>query len=102
MALRRAAHENISYRRGLPIGYLQSLGLGVNPSTNIKARRDFIKKAKVLVAKLADHLDDIDTGVDQMGIQFMHDALPPVLTPGMLFYFLKGFVLRNRIVFSMI
>jgi hypothetical protein len=65
----------------LPIGYLRQAGLGYPRSFG---RKELLQKLKKLVSKLEKHLD-IDTAVDQMGVQFMHDALPPVYSGGGLY-----------------
>ncbi|KAF6205255.1 hypothetical protein GE061_019423 [Apolygus lucorum] len=77
-ALKTAAANDVEFRRGLPIGYLRHAGVFTKhvPSE----RKALIHNAKQLVAKLVNYMD-IDSAVDELGVQFMHDALPPVLTP---------------------
>uniref|UniRef100_A0A1B6DAA9 Bifunctional lysine-specific demethylase and histidyl-hydroxylase n=1 Tax=Clastoptera arizonana TaxID=38151 RepID=A0A1B6DAA9_9HEMI len=81
MALKRATMNSKHFRKGLPLGYLNSFGYGINPSSKPVLRKEMIEKAKRMVSSLASYLDDLDAAVDQMGVQFIHDALPPVLTP---------------------
>jgi lysine-specific demethylase/histidyl-hydroxylase NO66 len=79
-AVQIAMEENIEFRRGLPHGYLNVMGVAHSDKSSSQ-RTDFIEKVKSLLAKLSDHAP-IDAAVDQMGKQFIHDALPPVLTAG--------------------
>lgn len=79
-AVRIAMEENIEFRKGLPHGYLNFMGVARSDESSTQ-RTDFIEKVKSLMAKLSDHAP-IDAAVDQMGKQFIHDALPPVLTAG--------------------
>jgi len=79
-AVQVAVEENIEFRKGLPHGYLNFMGVARNGESSTQ-RTDFIEKVKSLMAKLSDHAP-IDAAVDQMGKQFIHDALPPVLTAG--------------------
>lgn len=77
-ALAKAAKEDIQFRKGLPHGYLHCAGLARNEQA--RGRRKFVSKAKSLIETLVKYLD-LDSAVDKMGTHFMHDALPPVLTP---------------------
>lgn len=77
-ALSKAAKEDLEFRKGLPHGYLHCAGLARNEQAI--QRKKFVNKAKALVEKLVKYLD-FDAAADKMGTQFMHDALPPVLTP---------------------
>ncbi|PNF17005.1 Ribosomal oxygenase 1 [Cryptotermes secundus] len=77
-AVRVAMEENIEFRRGLPQDYLNFMGVAHSDKSSTQ-RTDFIEKIKSLMAKLFDHAP-IDAAVDQMGKQFIHDALPPMLT----------------------
>jgi lysine-specific demethylase/histidyl-hydroxylase NO66 len=79
-AVRVAIEENVEFRKGLPHGYLNFMGVAHSDESSTQ-RTDFIEKVKSLMAKLSDHAP-IDAAVDQMGKQFIHDALPPVLTAG--------------------
>jgi lysine-specific demethylase/histidyl-hydroxylase NO66 len=72
--------EDIEFRRGLPQNYLNFMGVAHSDESSPQ-RTEFIEKIKSLVTKLSDHAP-IDAAVDQMGKQFIHDALPPMLTAG--------------------
>ena len=62
--------------------YLKTAGFAKNP--NFKDARLAIKRnVKKLIYKLADYIQ-IDNAVDQLGHKLMNDALPPVLTEGLL------------------
>ena len=78
-ALLKAAKEDVEFRKGLPYGYLHCTGLA--SYRRQQQRKHFLSKAKALVEKLVQYID-LDSAADKMGAQFMHDALPPVLTPG--------------------
>lgn len=82
IALKRAAAEDVEFRRGLPRDYL-----GIE---NLKReKKGFLHTALGLMKRLEHHLiHSLGAGVDQMGAQFMHDALPPVFTPGTAFSWL--------------
>lgn len=40
-------------------------------------------KIKSLIYNLVDYID-VDSTVDQLGVKFLYDALPPILTEGKL------------------
>lgn len=77
-ALLKAAKEDVEFRKGLPYGYLHCTGLA--SYRRQQQRKHFLSKAKALVEKLVQYID-LDSAADKMGAQFIHDALPPVLTP---------------------
>ncbi|NWZ35949.1 RIOX1 oxygenase, partial [Brachypodius atriceps] len=78
-ALQMALEEDVEYRRGLPMDYLQYMG--VANSDKVDARRTaFVEKVQSLIKKLIDYAP-IDAAVDQRAKSFLHDCLPPVLTP---------------------
>lgn len=77
-AVRIAMEEDIEFRRGLPQDYLNFMGVARSDESSPR-RTDFIEKIKSLTTRLFDHAP-IDAAVDQMGKQFIHDALPPMLT----------------------
>ncbi|KAI5754505.1 hypothetical protein M8J77_009085 [Diaphorina citri] len=80
-ALQAAGATDLEFRRGLPIGYLRYAGLARGRPVDIQADRLAMKEnLKDLLAKLVEYVD-LDDGVDEMGKQLMHDALPPVLSP---------------------
>jgi hypothetical protein len=72
--------ENMEFRKGLPRNYLNFMGVAHSDQSSTQ-RTDFVEKVKSLMMKLCDHAP-IDAAVDQMGKQFIHDALPPVLNAG--------------------
>nr|CAD7452629.1 unnamed protein product [Timema tahoe] len=78
-ALKIAMEEDVSFRQGLPVGYLNYMGV-VNTKRDLPQRQQFLTKARTLFDKLFEYAP-VDAAADQMGKQFMHDALPPVLTP---------------------
>ena len=77
-ALQVAAKEDIEFRKGLPLNYLQDLGV-VNMEKDTKLRNSFLSKFTELLTKLVEYAP-IDAAVDQMGKSFIHDCLPPVLS----------------------
>ena len=70
--------EDIEFRKGLPPDYLSNLGIA-HSDQDTKPRRDFLTKVSSLMGKLV-HYASIDGAADQMGKQFMHNALPPYLS----------------------
>jgi len=73
--LAAAVEEDVEFRRGLPIGYLNHLGIG-NQDGETEQRLTFLKT----VSKLFDKLKEtalVDASVDQMAKDFLHDSLPP-------------------------
>lgn len=78
IALKRAAAEDVEFRRGLPLNYL-----GLEYHGDDSAKTQFLDTAMSLMFRLGHYVSlSLGAGVDQMGAQFMHDALPPVFTPG--------------------
>lgn len=76
-ALQAAAAADVEFRRGLPLGYLRQAGLA---RARASAERTLLKKTlRGLVARLGEYVD-LDLGVDEMGKQMVHEALPPVLS----------------------
>lgn len=69
--------EDVSFRRGLPLHYLDHMGVA-NSDANTPQRAEFLYIMQRLVCKLVEYAP-VDAAVDQMGKQFMLDALPPVL-----------------------
>jgi len=77
LALKKAAAEDVEFRKGLPRGYLD-----LEYHSSDAAKQSFTSTADSLIAKLGPYLQlCLGAAVDQMGAQFMHDALPPVITP---------------------
>uniref|UniRef100_A0A8C5U206 Bifunctional lysine-specific demethylase and histidyl-hydroxylase n=1 Tax=Malurus cyaneus samueli TaxID=2593467 RepID=A0A8C5U206_9PASS len=77
-ALQMALEEDVEYRRGLPMDYLQYMGVA-NSETVDARRAAFVGKVQSLIKKLIDYAP-IDAAVDQRAKSFLHDCLPPVLT----------------------
>ncbi|XP_056423466.1 ribosomal oxygenase 1 isoform X2 [Hyla sarda] len=78
-ALRIAAEDDVEFRRGLPLDYLDYMGVQ-NAESLDPRRANFIEKVRVLMRKLAEYAP-VDAAVDQKAKAFLHDCLPPVLTP---------------------
>ncbi|XP_051954124.1 ribosomal oxygenase 1 [Xyrauchen texanus] len=77
-ALESAMEEDVEFRRGLPLDYLQFMG--VQNSEKEDPRRDkFIAHIQGLVKKLVNFAP-VDAAVDQKARDFLYDCLPPVLT----------------------
>ncbi|ENN77813.1 hypothetical protein YQE_05697, partial [Dendroctonus ponderosae] len=75
-ALKKAASENLEFRKGLPLNYLKHVGV-VNQSDDSDKRKSIIDKVKSLVGALVDYID-VDSAADNLGRKFMHDAMPPL------------------------
>ncbi|NXU57061.1 RIOX1 oxygenase, partial [Turnix velox] len=78
-ALQMALEEDVEYRQGLPMDYLRYMGVANSDSVDIR-RTAFMEKVQGLIKKLV-HYAPIDAAVDQRAKSFLHDCLPPVLTP---------------------
>ncbi|XP_041351839.1 ribosomal oxygenase 1-like isoform X2 [Gigantopelta aegis] len=79
-ALQSAMEENLDFRKGLPLDYLNFMGV-VNSDKDCPERVDFLSKMKQLLTSLVSYAP-IDAACDQMGKQFVVDSLPPVLSEG--------------------
>ncbi|XP_068088266.1 ribosomal oxygenase 1 isoform X2 [Hyperolius riggenbachi] len=77
-ALQIAAEEDVEFRRGLPIDYLDYMGVQ-NTDSEDPRRNTFVEKVHSLMKKLTEHAP-VDAAVDQKAKLFLHDCLPPVLT----------------------
>lgn len=77
-ALSVAMNEDVEFRRGLPRGYLNYMGI-VHMENESEERTAFKKKVCDLVTRMLDSAP-YDAAVDQRGTAFMHDCLPPYLT----------------------
>ncbi|KAL8212974.1 UNVERIFIED_CONTAM: Ribosomal oxygenase 1 [Gekko kuhli] len=77
-ALQMAIEEDVEYRQGLPIDYLEYTGV-VNSDVIDPRRSTFMEKVQTLIAKLMNYAP-VDAAVDQKAKDFFHDCLPPVLT----------------------
>ncbi|KAG9484174.1 hypothetical protein GDO78_009863 [Eleutherodactylus coqui] len=78
-ALQIAADDDVEFRKGLPLDYLDYMGVQNTASFNPR-RENFIRKVQELMGKLAEYAP-VDAAVDQKAKAFLHDCLPPVLTP---------------------
>uniref|UniRef100_A0A8C1X4P4 Bifunctional lysine-specific demethylase and histidyl-hydroxylase n=1 Tax=Cyprinus carpio TaxID=7962 RepID=A0A8C1X4P4_CYPCA len=77
-ALEIAMEEDIEFRKGLPLDYLQFMG--VQNSEKEDPRRDkFVARVEGLMKKLVSFAP-VDAAVDQKARDFLHDCLPPVLS----------------------
>ncbi|KAG8126100.1 hypothetical protein E2320_021233 [Naja naja] len=77
-ALQMAIEEDIEYRQGLPVDYLEYMGV-INTDADDPRRTVFLQKIRTLLTKLMDYAP-VDAAVDQKAKSFLHDCLPPVLT----------------------
>ncbi|KAK7134014.1 hypothetical protein R3I94_015764 [Phoxinus phoxinus] len=76
-ALEIAMEDDVEFRKGLPLDYLQFMG--VQNSEKEDPRRDkFIAHVQGLMKKLIQ-LAPVDASVDQKAKDFLHDCLPPLL-----------------------
>lgn len=77
-ALEVAMEEDVEFRKGLPLDYLQYMG--VQNSEKEDPRRDrFMAHIQGLMKKLVSFAP-VDAAVDQKAKDFLHDCLPPLLT----------------------
>ncbi|XP_073413630.1 ribosomal oxygenase 1 isoform X2 [Dendrobates tinctorius] len=101
-ALQIAAEDDVQFRQGLPLDYLDYMGVQNAELNRNKAvsswvckclplrenwkpqsdprRGNFREKVQFLISKLAEYAP-IDAAVDQKAKTFLYDCLPPVLTP---------------------
>lgn len=77
-ALQIAVEEDVEFRKGLPRGYLNFMGVA-NSDVDNPQRKDFLKKVEQMMYRLISNAP-VDAACDQMGKQFIHDSLPPVLS----------------------
>lgn len=77
-ALNNAMRDDLDFRRSLPVGYLNYMGVAHNDQ-ECGERDAFLMKIRNLFGKLIEHLP-IDAAADQMGKKFLNQALPPKLT----------------------
>lgn len=78
-ALEIAMENDLEFREGLPHDYLNYMGVATLESST-KKRAAFIDKVKNLFDKLFTYASP-DMAADQMSKKFLHDVLPPYLTP---------------------
>ncbi|XP_020627821.1 bifunctional lysine-specific demethylase and histidyl-hydroxylase NO66-like isoform X2 [Orbicella faveolata] len=79
-ALQIAFEEDREFRQGLPLNYLDFMGVA-NSELNTKERSEFLKKVENLMMKLVSHAP-VDAAADQLAVGVLRDCLPPVLTEG--------------------
>ncbi|XP_015758221.1 PREDICTED: bifunctional lysine-specific demethylase and histidyl-hydroxylase NO66-like [Acropora digitifera] len=77
-ALQVAFEEDLEFREGLPLNFLNYMGVA-NAEVNNKGRTEFLKKVEKLMMKLVSHAP-VDAAADQLSVGILHDCLPPVLT----------------------
>ncbi|XP_008102195.1 ribosomal oxygenase 1 [Anolis carolinensis] len=77
-ALQMAIEEDVEYRQGLPMDYLEYMGV-LNSDRVDPRRASFMQKVSRLITKLTDYVP-VDAAVDQKAKCFLHDCLPPMLT----------------------
>lgn len=78
-ALEIAMEEDVEYRQGLPLDYLTYMGVQ-NSDKDDPRRAKFLSRIESLMKKLTRYAP-VDAAVDQKARGFLHDCLPPVLTP---------------------
>ncbi|KAJ8984383.1 hypothetical protein NQ317_003531 [Molorchus minor] len=77
-ALKKAANEDLEFRKGLPFNYLKHIGW-VNRDSSSKERSFIINKVEALMQTLTEYVD-VDQAADKLGKKFMYDSMPPVLS----------------------
>jgi len=77
-ALKSAIENDIEFRRGLPLDFLDVLGVQNSNSDNPR-RQHLFSKVRGLFARMAEHAD-IDGAADQHAKSYLHLSLPPKLT----------------------
>ncbi|XP_068609757.1 ribosomal oxygenase 1 [Brachionichthys hirsutus] len=87
-AMEMAMEEDVDFRRGLPLDYLTYMGVQ-NSDKDDPRRGKFFSHIQSLVKKLANYAP-VDAAVDQKARDFLHDCLPPALTPEELASSVKG------------
>lgn len=75
-ALQAAIEEDVAFREGLPLDYLDYMGVQ-NSETEDPRRVSFLQKVDKLIRKVADYAP-VDAAVDQKAKDLIHDCLPPV------------------------
>ncbi|XP_033846632.1 ribosomal oxygenase 1 [Periophthalmus magnuspinnatus] len=78
-ALEIAMEEDVEYRQGLPLDYLTYMGVQ-NSDKDDPRRGKFLSRVEGLIQKLVQYAP-VDAAVDLKARDFMHDCLPPMLTP---------------------
>lgn len=80
--------EDVEFRQGLPLDYLTYMGVQ-NSDKDDPRRSKFFSRIDSLMKKLTNYAP-VDAAVDQKARDFLHDCLPPVLTPDELATSVKG------------
>ncbi|XP_022622450.1 ribosomal oxygenase 1 isoform X1 [Seriola dumerili] len=78
-ALEIAMEEDVEFRQGLPLDYLTYMGVQ-NSDKDDPRRSKFFSRIESLMKKLINYAP-VDAAVDQKARDFLHDCLPPLLTP---------------------
>ncbi|XP_034756937.1 ribosomal oxygenase 1 isoform X1 [Etheostoma cragini] len=78
-ALEIAMEEDVEFRQGLPLDYLTYMGVQ-NSDKDDPRRTKFFSRIESLMKKLITYAP-VDAAVDQKARDFLHDCLPPMLTP---------------------
>ncbi|XP_059504678.1 ribosomal oxygenase 1 [Stegostoma tigrinum] len=78
-ALDLAIEDDVEFREGLPLDYLDYMGVQNSEREDDPRRESFNKKIYNLMRKLLKYAP-IDAAVDQKAKDYIHDCLPPVLT----------------------
>ncbi|KAI4802219.1 hypothetical protein KUCAC02_020071 [Chaenocephalus aceratus] len=78
-ALEIAMEEDVEFRQGLPLDYLTYMGVQ-NSDKDDPRRTKFFSRVEHLMKKLTTYAP-VDAAVDQKARVFLHDCLPPMLTP---------------------
>ncbi|XP_071794845.1 ribosomal oxygenase 1-like isoform X2 [Asterias amurensis] len=78
--LKNALNTDPELRKALPRDYMQYTGIANSDSSDAR-RGSFLQKVGELICKLATYAP-VDDGTDQMAKGYIHDSLPPKLTPG--------------------
>ncbi|KAF4043878.1 Cupin superfamily protein [Phytophthora infestans] len=75
--IRHAFDSDVSFREGLPVGYLDSVGTQF-PADSAKAK-EFMATCKKLVGKLAAHVSekDLQEAADEAALDVLANRLPP-------------------------
>ena len=78
-AISSAMRDDVVFRKGLPLDYLSFMG-SAHSKVDSSKRKKFIGRITDLISRSITNAS-VDNGVDQMGKRFIHDSLPPYLTP---------------------
>ncbi|XP_073348934.1 ribosomal oxygenase 1 [Pagrus major] len=87
-ALEIAMEEDVEFRQGLPLDYLTYMGVQ-NSDKDDPRRTKFFSRIESLMKKLTNYAP-VDAAVDQKSRGFLHDCLPPLLSPEELASSVKG------------